>query len=199
MAQKAKYENPNPIHQFVLGRFLSRVAQAVNDTGASSILDVACAEGYVIRFLRERIHGLKFTGVDIDTQALSEARRNLPGVPFFRGDIYSYAHSGPVDLVMALEVLEHLNDVPRALQNMSRVQAKHFLFSVPHEPYFRLMNLLRGRHIKRLGNDPEHINLWSRRTFVRQVEPCFEPLRDYSSFPWTIILSRKRYGESQSS
>lgn len=190
MTQHSKYQNKNPIHQFFLQRFLSRAATAVRDTGAKSVLDAACAQGYVIGYLRMRVPGLSVVGIDIDTEALAEARAVFSDVEFREGDITKYVHEKPVDLVLALEVFEHVEAPERAFNNLARVDAAHFLFSVPHEPWFRTMNFLRGRHWKRLGNHPEHVNTWNKHTFKRDLEPYFEVMKDYSSFPWIIYLCR---------
>lgn len=191
MTQHSKYQNKNPIHQFFLKRFLSRIAETVQMVEAKSILDAASAQGYVIGYLRERMPGLSFTGVDIDTEALSEARRAFPDIEFKEGDITVYQHSAPVDLVLALEVFEHIEGPERAFQNLAKVNARYFLFSVPHEPWFRTMNFLRGRHWKRLGNHPEHVNLWSKARFRRDLEPYFKVIEDRSSFPWIIYLAER--------
>ncbi len=192
MTQHSKYQNKNPIHQFFLQRFLSRIQRAVKATGAKTILDAASAQGYVINYLRTRLPGLAFTGIDIDDEALAEARATLPDISFIHGDITTYVHPKPVDLVLALEVFEHVENPERAFKNLAQVKSKQFLFSVPHEPWFRMMNFLRGRHWERLGNHPEHVNLWSKRTLKRDLEPYFEVIEDYSSFPWIIYLARPK-------
>ena len=192
MTQHSKYQNKNPIHQFFLQRFLSRIAEVVKDVDARSILDAASAQGYVIGYLKNRIPNLSFTGVDIDEEALEEARRTYPTEIFLLGDITAYRHPQPVDLVLALEVFEHVPEPERAFKNLAGVNAKHFLFSVPHEPWFRSMNFLRGRHWSRLGNHPEHVNLWSKRRFKRDLEPYFEVIQDYSSYPWIVYLCKRK-------
>lgn len=192
MTQHSKYQNKNPIHQFFLQRFLSRIAATVHRTGARSILDAASAQGYVIDYLRHGIPGLSFVGVDIDTKALAEARVQFPDVTFIEGDITAYTHPVPVDMVLALEVFEHIEGPERAFKNLAQVHSNYFLFSVPHEPFFRIMNFLRGRHWKRLGNHPEHVNLWSKKRFRRDLGPYFEVIEDCSSFPWIIYLCRRK-------
>ena len=190
MTQHQKYTNRNPIHQFVLNRFLGRVESAVRAANAKTVLDLASAQGYVIRYLSRALPTVSFVGVDIDTVAIAEARTLNPRAKFCEGNIYTYAHPAPVDLVMALEVFEHLDDVPRALENISQINARFFLFSVPHEPFFRASNFLRGRHIRRFGNHPEHVNQWSKRGSKMVLESRFDCIADYSSFPWTMFLTQ---------
>ena len=49
------------------------------------------------------------------------------------------------DLVVASEVLEHLYEPERFLERLCRLSRGPVLLTVPHEPWFRLCNLLRGR------------------------------------------------------
>src|SRR4030065_660295 len=70
---------------------------------------------------------------------------------------------------LILEVREHLDQPLDALRELNRVSRKYVLLSVPYEPWFRLGNLARGRHLSRFGNHPEHVNLWSRSGFSRFV------------------------------
>src|SRR3989344_8027285 len=144
MSQKAKYENTNLLHCFALNRFLSQVGRAIDSVPVTTILDVACAEGFVIKYLKTRRPSLSFKGLDIDCLALAEAKRLNPNIQFECLDIYKLKISEKFDLVMALEVLEHLADYSKALSRIATMDAKFFLFSVPREPFFRGVNFLRG-------------------------------------------------------
>ena len=96
------------------------------------------------------------------------------------------------DMVMMLEVLEHIPDPARMLPILRALARRHVLLSVPWEPFFRGLNLLRGKNVRALGNDPEHVNHWGRRGFVRFVERDFRPLALPAVFPWTMVLAEPR-------
>lgn len=192
MGQRHKYENKNPLYRFAVRMFLSRVAEAVNEVQANKILDVACAEGFVIKYLKERQPEIVFQGFDIDADAIREAQKMNPGVSFAVKDLYTLAPKERFDLIIALEVLEHLEDYQRALKILHSLDAAHFLFSVPREPFFRGINFLRGRHWRRWGNIPEHINTWTKGGFKKVISPYFTIVGDFSSFPWTILLLTKK-------
>jgi ubiquinone/menaquinone biosynthesis C-methylase UbiE len=106
--------------------------------------------------------------------------------------LHANAHQLPFgdnqfDVVVAAEVLEHLPDPVRGLQEMARVGRRHLVLSVPREPVFRSCNLVAGRYVRDLGNTPGHLNHWSKRSFVRFVSQVAE-VRDVTSpFPWTTI------------
>jgi hypothetical protein len=96
------------------------------------------------------------------------------------------------DLVMVLEVLEHLRYPENAMIEAGRISGRYCLFSVPDEPYFRIANLLRGKNISRLGNDIGHINHWDEIAFLKLVSKNFNIIYTRKPFPWTIVLCEKR-------
>jgi 2-polyprenyl-3-methyl-5-hydroxy-6-metoxy-1,4-benzoquinol methylase len=147
--------------------------------------------------------------------AQDKLRRGVEGgVLFDLGDLREMPYGDDsFDLVMCLEVLEHLPDPHRGLRELRRVTSAHCLVSVPHEPFFRATNFLRGKHVPAWGRDPEHLQHWTARQFrhlvgqyfeipehlqhwtARQfrhlVGQYFEIERFVYSFPWVIALGRK--------
>lgn len=193
MSQASKYENKNLLHQYALNRFLEHVKNAIDESVAARILEVGSADGYVMKYLNDRNSALELYGVDIDRDALGRARTMNPNLYFEYGNVETGIISkGQFDVVMALELLEHIENTENALRNIQRLNAKYFLLSVPHEPFFRMLNFLRGRHWKRIGNHPEHVHTWRKNEFKRIVSNHFSIKKDYSSFPWTIILATKK-------
>jgi SAM-dependent methyltransferase len=190
MSEASKYENKNPLHRHLLHRFLSSITRAVLSTGRRDIAEIGCADGYVYEFLRDHA-GARFhyAGFDVDVDALERARRRFPGVTFAHGSIYDFKTNA--DLVLCLEVLEHLEEPDAALRHIASLDADDFIISVPHEPWFALGNLARGRHIATFGNLPDHVNRWTKAQFRRQLSPWFEVVKDYSSFPWIAYRLRK--------
>jgi SAM-dependent methyltransferase len=95
------------------------------------------------------------------------------------------------DLVLCLEVLEHLPDSGVGLRELLRVARDCVVVSVPHEPFFRAANFLRGKHLRALGNDPEHLQTYSGRAFRRLAVAQAQVVWHGYSFPWQIALVRK--------
>jgi 2-polyprenyl-3-methyl-5-hydroxy-6-metoxy-1,4-benzoquinol methylase len=91
------------------------------------------------------------------------------------------------DLVVCVEVLEHLVDPARGLRELARVGNRHLLLSVPREPIFRSCNLFTGRYVKDLGNTPGHFNHWSTRSFKSFVSQVATVREVSTPFPWTVI------------
>jgi len=195
-----KYLNPNPVQRYLLRRFHRQIASLLRATGAERILDAGCGEGFVVSYLLQKNDRLAIIGIDCSLEAIEIARRMVPpvlskvegGVLFDVGDLREMPYGDDsFDLVMCLEVLEHLPDPQRGLRELRRVTSAYCLVSVPHEPFFRATNFLRGKHVPAWGRDPEHLQHWTAKQFHRLVAQYFEIERFVYSFPWVIALGRK--------
>ena len=202
-----KHLNPNPVQRYLVRRFHRQVELLLKVAGAKRVLDAGCGEGFVISDLLQETNGLTITGIDRSLEAIQMARQMVPlvlkacpepsrrvegDVLFNVGDLREMPYGDDsFDLVMCLEVLEHLPDPHKGLHELRRVTSAHCLVSVPHEPFFRTINFLRGRHVPAWGRDPEHLQHWTAWRFRRLVEQYFEIKRFVCPFPWLIVLGRK--------
>ena len=188
-----KYQSKNPLQQALITRFLAEVRSLVASLPIRSIADVGCGDGFVLDMLLTPRPNLTGVGADLDHEALSRGRALFPNIPFVRADIRQLPYPArSFDLVVCTEVLEHLPDPQVALREICRVSGRYCLFSVPHEPLFRLSNLIRGKSITRLGNDLDHLQNWSRAGFIRLLKPYLNLLSIRQSFPWLVVLGEVR-------
>ena len=188
-----KYLNPNPVQQWLLRRFHQRILGLVRSTGAQRILDVGCGEGFTMRELREDGVQATMVGVDLSPGALAwNHAHGMARSPLGVVDVHHLPFpDNSFDLVLCLEVLEHLPDSGVGLRELLRLSREHVLVSVPHEPFFRGANLLRGKHLSALGNDPEHMHNYSGRAFRCLVAAQAEVVWHGYRFPWQIALACK--------
>jgi 2-polyprenyl-3-methyl-5-hydroxy-6-metoxy-1,4-benzoquinol methylase len=96
------------------------------------------------------------------------------------------------DLVLCIEVLEHLPSPEQALREIARVASGAVVLSVPWEPVWRLGNMARGRYVGELGNTPGHIQHFTRRGFLRLVNRHLVVDDVERPIPWTMIRGRAR-------
>jgi SAM-dependent methyltransferase len=75
------------------------------------------------------------------------------------------------DLVLMIDVLEHIPDAPAALGELGRI-AKYVIFKVPMENnlYYNMLNLVKMGGLKRdIFRKVGHLNFYSYRTFKKQI------------------------------
>jgi SAM-dependent methyltransferase len=189
----AKYEQAGGVERRLLSRFRARLVSEARGLAPRRVLDAGCGEGHVTAWLAEGLPGSEVTGLEGRAEALAAFRARNPGLEAVQGDITAAPFPDrSFDLVVCTEVLEHLPEPGDALRELARVCAGHMLLTVPHEPFFRTGNLLRGRYVGRLGSTPGHRWTWGRRAFLRTVEPEAEPVRWVSMFPWQAVVARPR-------
>ena len=88
------------------------------------VLDVGCGSGALLKHVLSlrSTSDFQFFGVDFSEKSIEECRRAVPGVDFRVGDIYQIPlPDGFASSVICTEVLEHLMEPRRALQELLRV------------------------------------------------------------------------------
>jgi SAM-dependent methyltransferase len=97
----------------------------------SSVLDAGCAFGMLVECLRDL--GVDAYGVDISEYALSQARDDIK--PYLRQGSLADPFDRRYDLVISIEVLEHLNasDIPQAIKNIANATDTVVFSSTPDD------------------------------------------------------------------
>lgn len=189
-----KYNSKNPLQRYLINRFLSRIYVILKSLYFKNLLDVGCGEAIALKALLDKgIKSDKITGVDINKKAIAYAKKNIPDARFVVSDIRSLPFkSKAFDLVICLETLEHIHECKKALEEIMRVSNKYIIISVPWEPFFSLSNFLRLKNIPLLGKDPEHINFWTKASFIRFLgEGNLKIEKHEIVFPWQLVLIKK--------
>lgn len=187
-----KYSSRNPIERRLVAGFFDALERSLPDEPPTSVLEVGVGEGEVSSRLRSRYRGASIVGVDLPDPDLAADWRER-GLAGLFADIGALPFpAGAFDLILAIEVLEHVPDPPKALAELARLGRGHLVLSVPHEPVWRLANMARGKYLGALGNTPGHVQHWSRRGFARLVASRFEVLAVRTPFPWTMVSARIR-------
>ncbi|PDW04577.1 class I SAM-dependent methyltransferase [Candidatus Viridilinea mediisalina] len=187
-----KHTSGNPLQRYLLGRFHTAAGALLAriEPRPLQILDAGCGEGFAMREVLAELPGAVL-GLDGSAGALRVAEELNPGRGFTAGDLYALPFlPGSFDLVVCMEVLEHLDQPERGLAELLRVSRDWLLLSVPNEPLFRGANFLRGKNVAAWGNDPGHVNHWSAWAFRRFVGRHCRIVATCTSFPWTLALCR---------
>lgn len=189
-----KYHTANPLVRVLLKQFLDEVLEVVGELEPSSITDLGCGEGVVAWLLHERFPYISYTGLDTSRRSVETARSLNPELRFEVRSLHdppSASAEERAELALCLEVLEHLPDPDRAVSRILSWTQSRALVSVPWEPFFRLGNLLRGRHLRNWGDHPEHLQHFGRRSLRRLLAHHATVERVWTSFPWVFGLIRR--------
>ncbi len=190
-----KYGTSNPIERRIMANFFRTLEGALParaDTPAR-ILEVGAGEGEVVgRVVHQRWPDAPMTVLDLPDAGLAAhwRTRGLSGL-FASADALPLP-AASVDLVLAIEVLEHVDDPERALAEIARVARRDVILSVPREPLWRVLNVARGRYVTQLGNTPGHVQHWSSAAFARLVARHLEVTGTWRPLPWTLLRARAR-------
>jgi ubiquinone/menaquinone biosynthesis C-methylase UbiE len=190
-----KYGSRNPVVQRLMGAFRASVDELLTTARPESLLDVGCGEGTLTQAWAERLATGRVVGIDLADPGLAAEwrRRSRPNLEFMAGSAETLPFTaGEFDLVAAIEALEHVVDPNRALAEMTRVAQRHLLVSVPREPLWRALNVVRGAYLRRFGNTPGHLHHWSKQDLVELLSAYGYVVELRSPPPWTVALVRVR-------
>ncbi len=187
-----KYAAKNPIARKLMDGFMRALDEALPAESPGTVFELGMGEGEIADRIRRRYGNVQFTGLDLPDDGLAgEWRaRTLQGVFGDAGALPIRDHS--VDLVLAIEVLEHLPAPERALQELARIARRDVVVSVPNEPTWRALNMVRGSYLKEWGNTPGHIQHWSAKRFAAMVGDHFEVVSVSKPLPWTVVRARAK-------
>jgi SAM-dependent methyltransferase len=187
-----KYATKNPISRYLMTGFMRELDAALPTRPINTVLEIGMGEGEVADRVRQRYPAASMVGLDLPDEALRAQWRERGLIGVF-GDAASPPFPDQsFDLVLAIEVLEHLPEPHTALAQLARVARGDVVVSVPREPLWRALNMARGSYIKDLGNTPGHIQHWSRSGFAALVAEHFDVVSVRSPLPWSIVTARVR-------
>ena len=191
----AKYTAANPAIRWLTERWVGRLDAMLGEIAAdarpgTTPLEVGAGEGVISSLMHQRFGSC--VGLDLPDAGLRAEWRSRPGPRYLHADAARLPfRDEQFDLVVAVEVLEHLRDPEAGLRELARVTSRHLLLSVPHEPFFRGSNLLAGRYLKDLGNTPGHLSHWTAAGFQRLVSSVASVRAVASPYPWTVVWAVK--------
>lgn len=182
-----------PLGRFIYAGYNRAINEALDQAAPTGpVLDAGCAGGETLQAMRPG-RKTRFTALDISPKMLAASMARNPGVEHLLGSLYELPFpDNAFDTIVCTQVLEHLASPGNALAELRRVAARCAVISIPNEPLFRLANLVRLRHVRRLGSTPGHIQHLSRRGFRKLLAPFFADVTIRSILGvWNVAVCRK--------
>ncbi|MFO8057293.1 MAG: class I SAM-dependent methyltransferase, partial [bacterium] len=167
---RSKYFPKNPLRRYLISRFLETVASKLAQSEWNSLLDVGCGEGFVDYYLSLRFPGRPVTGLESDPDALRIARSINPSFCCLAGDGRGLPFPDHAfDAAVCIEVLEHIIDFRKVIDELARVSSGVCVISVPGFPWYQGSNFLVGKNWPRLGEHPDHLVRFTRRKLESEM------------------------------
>lgn len=178
--------------QRLIARFYGNLRAVIKPMGPESLLDAGCGEGETLARLGDLLPQ-RVVAIDLSGDAADFTAARFPAVDVQKGSVTHLPFDNDsFDVALCLEVLEHLPEPELAIDELVRVSAGDVVISTPHEPWFRLGSLLRGKYLGDLGNHPEHVNHWNPQTLRELLLTRFDRVSLTTSFPWMIAHCQSR-------
>ena len=188
-----KFESKKFIEKLLVNRYKYSFIKTIRGLNISTCFEIGSGEGNILQLVENNFLLKLIIGSDIDFDLIHEDKiRNKS-----RNRLICDAHFLPIgikkiDLLLACEVLEHLSEPQLFLEECSRIDARYFFFTIPNEPLWRLLNILRLKYIKDLGNTPGHMNHWSKNK-IRQLISRYLDVKDlFFVQPWIFIIAQPK-------
>ena len=186
-----KYNAANPVAKRLQANFEKNLDELFKLAMPNSLLDVGCGEGVLVHQWAGKLKDKRVVGIDLEEASIQAGwkKRTAPNLEYkiMRAENLPFTDN-EFEVATAIEVLEHVPDPEHTLTEMARVAKNYLLVSVPREPVWRIVNMMRGAYLKNFGNTPGHLNHWSARQFENMVIRYGEIIELRTPFPWTQIL-----------
>lgn len=181
-----------------VGAVLSLVP-AASELSQKRALDIGCNEGAFSRILCEK--GYECLGIDIDDKRIETARRSLNSERL-KFEVQNATElgtpDGSYDLILCLEVIEHLDDPEKLLDEIRRVMKPEGLLIIS-TPNNCSLEGLAGRALQAIGGrrwnawDPTHQRIYSSLEFLRLMDRHrFRPVRIIGYYYWPSVYRFER-------
>lgn len=190
------YENRSFIVRYIENKKVHDILNWVDVNKESTVLDVGCGDGGIIKFLPE---AKKIVGLDISSLAINDAKKNLierNDVSFIKADACNKLPFPEkiFDIIICSETLEHVVDPYKAIKEIRRVAEDdaEIIFSVPDE---QMLKNIKSTFVKlnlfdiifpRIEKDISewHLHIFNKKTICRLLSKKFYIIKIKKIFPF---------------
>jgi SAM-dependent methyltransferase len=166
---------PGKVDADLLNEHVARYAFAARLAKGRRVLDAGCGSGYGAAKLAQDAR--EVLGIDVSQDAVDDARQQYQAATlrFECADCLNIpAADGSFDLVVAFEIIEHVSDWRRFLEQARRVLAPdgRFVVSTPNRLYY-------AEARAGLGPNPFHVHEFEYHEFRSELEAVFPHVTMY--------------------
>ena len=184
-----KYLATNPVVRRLIARWLGTLSGLVDAHVPRDevLLDAGAGAGFSLAGFAT---GRRVLAADLHLSKVSQIPERVPHAQLLVADVTRLpVPDGAVGWATSIEVLEHLPAPELLVAELARVCRDGAIVSVPWEPWFMLGNLGRGKNLRRLGNDPEHIGAFAPDTLTELLRRSFDHVTVTRRLPWLLAVA----------
>jgi SAM-dependent methyltransferase len=174
--------------------FKSIVYEQMVPEGKTRFLEIGCGTGGFIQQIVEN-ENLEITGSEIYLKGLLYAKKNLPNVDFIQFDVTQESIGEKFDLIVAFDVIEHIENDVAAISNINRMLHKGggLIMTVPQHMFLW----------SKLDEIVKHKRRYSRRELVTKLQEngfdiSYSTSFVFALFPLMLISRMFDKGRDQS-
>lgn len=189
--QTGEYVAKNPTYHvedsaWKAGQILKMIAR--HKLAPRTVCEVGCGAGEILKQLQSALPlDTDFFGYEISPQAfaLCQERKN-EHLRFFRTDLLA-GPTPPFDLLLCIDVFEHVEDYPGFLREL-RSRAALKIFHIPLD--LSVQSVLRGKPILRLRAQAGHLHYFTKETALAALHDAGYSVVDWFYTPGAIANPR---------
>jgi SAM-dependent methyltransferase len=155
-----------------------------NSLTPSTVCEVGCGAGEILRRLQQQLpENVRFYGYEISPQAYDLCRERANDRLVFHLQDHFRHDEAPFDLIMALDVVEHVEDVYGFLRGL-RNKAQHKIFHIPLN--LSAQSVLRGTPLTMVRRRVGHIHFFIKDTALALLQETGYEIVDwfYTAAAW---------------
>lgn len=171
------------LREISLAEHIMSVLPKINQQMQVSCIDIGCGEGYVLYRLQKKYPSLHLTGLDLSTGRLKTTKQHVPHAQLLKGDVLALPFQNKqFDIVICSELLEHVEEYTKVVDELLRVTKHTLIITVPNElPLVRVMcPKCKTKHYY-----DGHVNFFTaeklRSLFINKAEITIKSLRTFHS------------------
>ena len=142
-----------------------------------TVAEVGCGSGEILVELKKRRADARFTGFEVSPQAYDIcSAKQVPGLDFRLADLVE-TQAEPFDLLLAIDVFEHVPDYMGFLKAL-KGKAEHKIFHIPLD--LSVQALLRGTSYPILREQTGHLHYFFKYTALATLRDCGYEIVDWN-------------------
>lgn len=113
------------------------VKKQITQDETRKVIEIGCGTGYVLSGLAKSFPAMRLSASDIYPEALEYASSRVSDVQFYLMDIMNMPFVDEFDIVLVLDVLEHISDDKKALSECNKILKGDgtLIITVPQHPW----------------------------------------------------------------